>query len=96
MARTGTTAPDTPSTGTATGTTAPGTAAPDTPPSGSAVPGAPDVSLDDPPVAGAASGTGLVGLARRAAALDGSLVVDSPLGGPTIVTMILPSGRDAA
>ena len=96
MAQTGTTAPDTSSTGTATGTTAPGTTAPDTPPSGSAVPGAPDVSLDDPPVAGAASGTGLVGLARRAAALDGSLVVDSPLGGPTIVTMILPRGRGAA
>ena len=36
------------------------------------------------------SGTGLAGLARRAAALDGSLSVDSPAGGPTTVTMILP------
>ena len=36
------------------------------------------------------SGTGLAGLARRAAALDGSLTVDSPAGGPTVVTMILP------
>ena len=37
-----------------------------------------------------ASGTGLAGLARRAAALDGSLSVDSPAGGPTTVTMVLP------
>ncbi|MGW4942593.1 sensor histidine kinase [Actinoplanes sp. NPDC004185] len=42
----------------------------------------------------AASGTGLAGLARRAAALDGSLTVDSPPGGPTIVTMILPEIGD--
>ncbi len=39
---------------------------------------------------GHGSGTGLAGLARRAAALDGSLTVDSPAGGPTTVTMILP------
>ena len=37
------------------------------------------------------SGTGLTGLARRAAALDGSLSVDSPAGGPTTVTMTLPA-----
>jgi signal transduction histidine kinase len=36
------------------------------------------------------SGTGLAGLARRAGALDGSLSVDSPAGGPTTITMILP------
>ncbi|MFI7546897.1 sensor histidine kinase [Actinoplanes sp. NPDC049599] len=36
------------------------------------------------------SGTGLAGLTRRAAALDGSLSVDSPAGGPTTVTMVLP------
>jgi signal transduction histidine kinase len=35
-------------------------------------------------------GTGLAGLARRAAALDGALRVDSPPGGPTVVTMMLP------
>jgi signal transduction histidine kinase len=35
-------------------------------------------------------GTGLVGLARRAAALDGTLRIDSPPGGPTTVTMTLP------
>jgi signal transduction histidine kinase len=32
-------------------------------------------------------GTGLAGLARRASALDGSLTVDSPAGGPTVVTV---------
>jgi signal transduction histidine kinase len=36
------------------------------------------------------AGTGLAGLARRAAALDGTLRVDSPRGGPTAVTMTLP------
>ena len=37
-----------------------------------------------------ASGTGLDGLRRRAEALDGTLVVDSPPGGPTRVVMTLP------
>jgi signal transduction histidine kinase len=37
--------------------------------------------------AGVSSGTGLPGLSRRAAALDGSLTVDSPPGGPTVVTV---------
>ena len=37
-----------------------------------------------------ADATGLAGLTRRAAALDGSLTVDSPAGGPTTVTMRLP------
>ena len=36
------------------------------------------------------TGTGLAGLARRAGALDGTLAVDSPPGGPTTVTMTLP------
>src|SRR5262249_28662443 len=36
------------------------------------------------------TGTGLAGLARRAAALDGSLQVDSPPGGPTTITVELP------
>lgn len=40
-------------------------------------------SLDSP-------GTGLAGLARRASALDGTLTVESPPGGPTTVTMTLP------
>lgn len=33
---------------------------------------------------------GLSGLAVRARAVDGTLVVDSPVGGPTVVTMYLP------
>jgi signal transduction histidine kinase len=35
-------------------------------------------------------GTGLPGLAQRAAAVDGSLAVDSPPGGPTAITVELP------
>ncbi len=38
------------------------------------------------------SGTGLSGLARRVAALDGTLTVDSPVGGPTVVTASVPCG----
>lgn len=38
------------------------------------------------------SGTGLSGLARRVAALDGTLTVDSPCGGPTVVTASVPCG----
>lgn len=36
------------------------------------------------------AGSGLAGLARRAAALDGTLAVDSPPGGPTTVIITLP------
>jgi signal transduction histidine kinase len=35
-------------------------------------------------------GTGLLGLAQRAAAVDGTLTVDSPPGGPTTITAELP------
>jgi signal transduction histidine kinase len=35
-------------------------------------------------------GTGLRGLAQRAAAVDGTLAVDSPPGGPTAITVELP------
>jgi signal transduction histidine kinase len=38
------------------------------------------------------TGTGLAGLVRRAEALDGSLRIVSPAGGPTTVTMALPRG----
>jgi signal transduction histidine kinase len=38
----------------------------------------------------AADGTGLRGLAQRAAAVDGTLTIDSPPGGPTIITAELP------
>jgi signal transduction histidine kinase len=35
-------------------------------------------------------GTGLSGIARRLAAFDGVLVVSSPVGGPTVVTLEIP------
>jgi signal transduction histidine kinase len=35
------------------------------------------------------AGSGLAGLVRRAQALDGSVAIDSPVGGPTVVTMTL-------
>ncbi|MDV8023874.1 sensor histidine kinase [Rhodococcus sp. IEGM 1330] len=38
------------------------------------------------------SGTGLSGLARRVAAVDGTLSVHSPVGGPTVVTASVPCG----
>jgi signal transduction histidine kinase len=38
------------------------------------------------------AGAGLTGLARRVAALDGTLKVDSPLGGPTVVRAVIPCG----
>ena len=37
-------------------------------------------------------GSGLSGLARRAAAIDGSLTVQSPTGGPTTLTLSVPCG----
>jgi len=37
-------------------------------------------------------GAGLKGLAQRVAALDGTLEVDSPAGGPTVVRALLPCG----
>ncbi|MFF3320466.1 histidine kinase [Streptomyces sp. NPDC003035] len=39
-----------------------------------------------------ASGSGLSGLASRAAALDGRFAVHSPAGGPTVVRAVLPCG----
>lgn len=40
-------------------------------------------------------GTGLAGLAERLRAVDGTLSVDSPTGGPTRITMSVPSGGPA-
>jgi signal transduction histidine kinase len=34
--------------------------------------------------------TGLTGLMQRAASVDGTLVIDSPRGGPTVITAELP------
>ena len=39
-----------------------------------------------------AKGHGLAGLADRVAAVDGQLAVDSPEGGPTVVTALVPCG----
>ena len=36
------------------------------------------------------TGSGLAGVAKRLAAFDGTMVVDSPAGGPTVVTMEVP------
>ena len=38
-------------------------------------------------------GTGLAGLARRAASVDGTFDIDSPHGGPTLLTVDLPCNR---
>ncbi|MFE7610924.1 sensor histidine kinase [Streptomyces celluloflavus] len=49
------------------------------------------VHIEDDGAGGAdSSGSGLFGLARRVAALDGRFRVDSPAGGPTIITAELP------
>jgi signal transduction histidine kinase len=49
------------------------------------------VRITDDGVGGArVSGGGLSGLARRVAAADGEFTVDSPVGGPTVVTAVLP------
>ncbi|WP_255414238.1 hypothetical protein [Cellulomonas sp. PhB143] len=41
------------------------------------------------------AGTGLRGIVRRLAALDGTLVVDSPAGGPTVATITVPGAAVA-
>jgi signal transduction histidine kinase len=50
------------------------------------------LQVEDDGVGGAdvAAGSGLAGLAERLDAVDGLLVVDSPVGGPTRVTAELP------
>jgi signal transduction histidine kinase len=64
--------------------TEPGTAGP-----GDTGPG--DTGLGGAELNGARlGGTGLGGLARRVAALDGTLAIESPDGGPTVVAVTLP------
>ncbi|MET7423193.1 sensor domain-containing protein [Dactylosporangium sp. NPDC005555] len=50
------------------------------------------ITVGDDGTGGAApgGGSGLAGVARRLGAFDGSLHVDSPAGGPTVLTMELP------
>jgi signal transduction histidine kinase len=53
------------------------------------------VIVTDDGVGGAdpSRGTGLAGLARRAASVDGTFGIDSPPGGPTLLTVDLPCSR---
>nr|WP_245985170.1 sensor histidine kinase [Streptomyces tateyamensis] len=50
------------------------------------------IVISDDGIGGAdpSRGTGLVGLRQRAASVDGSLVISSPVGGPTTITVELP------
>ncbi|MGW1926403.1 hypothetical protein ACWCQ0_46080 [Streptomyces massasporeus] len=49
------------------------------------------VRVEDDGTGGASeTGSGLTGLRSRVAALDGLLHIDSPLGGPTVITAELP------
>ncbi|MFE9405265.1 sensor histidine kinase [Streptomyces sp. NPDC006530] len=50
------------------------------------------IQVEDDGVGGARldGGTGMAGLAERLGAVDGLLVLDSPVGGPTVVTAELP------
>jgi signal transduction histidine kinase len=49
-----------------------------------------EVSDDGVGGADAARGTGLAGLVQRASTVDGRVDVSSPVGGPTVVTVVLP------
>jgi signal transduction histidine kinase len=49
-------------------------------------------TLEGAGAAATGGGTGLRGLSQRAAAVDGTLAVDSPPGGPTRITVELPCG----
>lgn len=52
------------------------------------------LSVTDDGIGGAdaSAGTGLTGLAHRVGSVDGHLRVNSPLGGPTTITVELPCG----
>ncbi|MEU7554731.1 sensor histidine kinase [Streptomyces sp. NPDC044571] len=52
------------------------------------------ITVTDDGVGGAdpARGTGLVGLRKRVGSVDGTIMISSPLGGPTVVTVELPCG----
>ncbi len=52
------------------------------------------ITVTDDGVGGAdpAGGTGLTGLRKRVGSVDGTIKINSPLGGPTVVTVELPCG----
>jgi signal transduction histidine kinase len=50
------------------------------------------ITITDDGIGGAdpTRGTGLIGLRKRAASVDGTLIITSPVGGPTVITVELP------
>jgi signal transduction histidine kinase len=60
---------------------------------GHGFPGTLTIVISDDGIGGAdQAGQGLSGLASRVAGVDGSLAVESPSGGPTIISAVLPCG----
>jgi signal transduction histidine kinase len=60
---------------------------------GHGYPGTLSIVISDDGIGGAdPGGAGLGGLADRAAGVDGTLTVESPSGGPTIISAVLPCG----
>lgn len=60
---------------------------------GHGFPGTLTIVISDDGIGGAdRAGAGLAGLASRVAGVDGSLSVESPSGGPTIISAVLPCG----
>jgi signal transduction histidine kinase len=60
---------------------------------GHGFPGTLTIVISDDGIGGAdLAGQGLSGLASRVAGVDGSLAVESPSGGPTIISAVLPCG----
>jgi signal transduction histidine kinase len=60
---------------------------------GHGFPGSLTVLISDDGIGGAdARGAGLSGLADRVSGVDGELSVESPSGGPTIISAVLPCG----
>jgi signal transduction histidine kinase len=60
---------------------------------GHGYPGTLHVVISDDGIGGAdPSGAGLAGLADRVSGVDGTLSVESPSGGPTVISVVLPCG----
>jgi signal transduction histidine kinase len=60
---------------------------------GHGYPGTLNVVISDDGIGGAdADGAGLAGLADRVSGVDGTLSVESPSGGPTVISAVLPCG----
>jgi signal transduction histidine kinase len=60
---------------------------------GHGYPGTLHVVISDDGIGGAdPRGAGLAGLADRVSGVDGTLSVESPSGGPTVISVVLPCG----